>query len=274
MRVNRLVNGRFNQELDNWTVTGSVTHSFAEGSLLGGSAHFTTQFDRVEQEFSVSRDAVYTAHCRIRAVTSDLSSSDASLTIYDVQSTDVVFTLALETLEGVDKWTEFSGEAGLASGRTYALYVIQNGASAEFYLDDIWVSPIPVSRREIAEQVHEKLGTLATALSWSTVPSGTKLEGDYTRAIDAALRSLGALDPQLGTVDIRYVPAESVPALIGEVEQQSLEALRLQYASQVDVKAGPVSESFSQRAVAIGSILGGDGGSSRGPVIIRSLRRS
>ncbi len=100
-------------------------------------------------------------------------------------------------------------------------------------------------------------------------------EGDYTYAIDAALRAVGATDPEAGGVDIRWLDPENVLTAIDVTVQEMLERLQMDYATETDVSLGPRRESFSQKSATIGAILGSGGASQgSGQVVQRNLRHN
>jgi hypothetical protein len=142
-------------------------------------------------------------------------------------------------------------------------------------VDDCWLWHVAITRAEIAERIDDKLGRLASDRSLSTALSGALTEGDYTYAIDAALRGVNSIDPETGGVDIRYLDPGSVLTVIDVGVHEMLERLQMDYATETDVSLGPRRESLSQKAATIGAILGSGGASQgSGQVVQRNLRHS
>ena len=266
---NELSNGRFTHDLNGWTVSGAE-YSAGDGDDHYGVAVLETG-EYIEQDFAVERIRAHTFHIDIKPTGSDLSGSEAQVVVEDGDG-NVVFSRDLSGT--ADTWTENEWEAGLASGTNYTVRVINNSFGASVKIDDIWIWDIPISRSELATRIHAKLGRLATERSLSTSASGAKTEGDYTCPIDDALRDLGAINPETGDPDARYVEPEEVSTLLDLVRTEALEFLKAEYSVEVDIGVGPRKESRSQIASSIDDIIGGkDGGGGPGRVVERKLKR-
>lgn len=260
-------NGRFETGSDNWDLYATAGHIFTDGFEQAGCIRLPAQNDYIEQDFTVPRARQYTLHFAVKGVGAALGDGDFEARIY--QDATLLYTLGPDTVQP-DIWEEANFEFGLAPGNTFTLQMRLTGTT-EAMLDDIWLWFIPMSRGEIAAYLADKMGALASDLSLSAAPSANKPEGDYTWAIDTGLRNIGAINPETGKPDIRYVGQESIATALDMIERQLLEGLQRQYSSQVDVRTGPIQESLSQKAAMIGKLVGGGSGQNR--VVMRRLAR-
>jgi len=264
---NHLSNGRFSHNLDQWTLSG-VEYSAGDGDDHYGVAVLSTGGDYLEQTFAVPRIRTYLIHLSVKAVGGDLSSSQCQLVISDGEGNTVV----AENLSGTaDTWTENTVSVGLAPGTTYTLKIINNTTAGDVKVDDVWLWFVPLTRTEIASRIDEKLGRLADDRSLSTTASGLKTEGDYTYSIDAGLRSVGAINPETGLPDVRYLGQESIQTALDYAEKEILEQLQRDYAVEVDITVGPRRENLSQIGKAVGGLIGGKEGKSSGRVVMRKM---
>lgn len=263
---NHLTNGRFLHDLDNWTASGA-SYSAGDGDDQYGVAVLTAG-GYIEQEFSVPYVRSYLLHTAVKPISGTLSASELVALITDGDGN----TVASLSLEGdtTDAWQENEDSIGLAPGTTYALR-LTNGSALVVRIDDVWLWHIAITRAGLAARAADKLGRLASDRSLSTVASGALTEGDYTYAIDAALRSVGSVNPETGLPDLRYLEPGQVLTAIDVVVQEMLESLRMDYATETDVSLGPRRESLSQKAAQIGKILGDGGGAGSGRAVIRPL---
>jgi hypothetical protein len=112
-----------------------------------------------------------------------------------------------------------------------------------------------VDRDQVARYVHRSIAELARGAAWSTASrtedGDTLAQGDYTDAIDSALRELGYLDELTGLPDETLVDASDFDVLAGAVRQAALERLAAYYATVVDTVGGPVRIYRSQVAQAL-----------------------
>lgn len=264
-----LLNGRFLHNLDGWTASGGASYDAGDADEhygvcilpVGGS---------ISQDFAVIGVRRFTLHVAVKA-TAALSSGQCTLSIVDGSGNTVVSV----SLSGGTAWTENEFTYGLAEGTTYTLTISNVSAAGNVKVDDIWLWHIPVTRAQIAESVHHKLGRLALDRGLTTSPSGTLTEGSYTYAIDAALRFIGAIDPDTGSPSVRWVDEQSAQTVIDATEKQMLEQLRLDYVVEVDTSTGPFSQQLSQKAKTLDEILSGSSttgaSSSNAPVVQRRL---
>jgi hypothetical protein len=260
---NRLSNGRFLHDLDNWTASDAA-YSAGDGDEHYGVAVLEVGGGYVEQDFTVPNVRRYTLHLSVKAVGAVLSGSQATARIVDGDGN----TVTTKDLVGTaDLWTENVFTLGLAPGTTYTLWVTNASASDDVKVDDVWLWWVPMTRAQMAQRVHTKLGRLATERSLSTAV-------DYDYAIEAGLRQVGAINPETDLPDVRYLGAGLVDTVLDMIEREMLERLRRDYAVEVDIQAGPHRESLSQISRALGEMTGeGKGGQGAGAnrVVMRKL---
>lgn len=148
-----------------------------------------------------------------------------------------------------------------------------------------------LTRAGLAAIVHDRIQEIANTLGWSYTASeailleaGGKLlledgsvllqelesqnEGDYTYAIDSALRDMELLDSD-DAPDITEAEVEQYNTLVEVVERYMLQKAQRALALKVDLALGPRRQAFSQQAKAVGE-LSRAGGSRR--VVAMRLR--
>lgn len=122
-----------------------------------------------------------------------------------------------------------------------------------------------MDRAQLARYVHRSIAELARGAAWSTATRSedgdTLSEGDYTDAIDSALRQLGFVDLITGIPDETLATELDFETIATLVRQISLERLAAYYATVVDTVGGPVRIYRSQVAAAL-QRMGVAGGSS------------
>lgn len=266
---NRLSNGRFLHDLDNWTAS-SASYSAGDGDDHYGVAVLDASGGYIEQTFSVPDVRAYTLHTAVKPVSGTLSANELVARVQDGDGNTVV-SLSLEG-DTSDTWQENSDVVGLGPGTTYTLR-LTNTSALSVRLDDVWLWHVPETRANLAARADDKLARLASDRSLSTAASGALTEGDYTYAVDAALRAVGATNPETGLPDVRYLEPGDVLTALDTVVREMLERLRFDYATETDVSLGPRRESLSQKARAIGEMLTSGDGKGSGRVIMRPLRR-
>lgn len=268
MDRNHLTNGRFLTSLDNWTASNAA-YSAGDGDEQYGVAVLSAG-GYITQEFSVPYARAYSLHVSVKPVGDVLGSGDLQAVITDDDAGAVV-TLSLEgDTDGA--WQENTDVIGLAPGNTYTLKLLNN-AAIPVRIDDVWLWFVPITRAGIATQVDTRMAALADEYSLSTTPSGALTEGSYTYAIDNGLRAIGAIDPETGQVDIRWLDAGDVLTCIDLVEAEILKQVQRSAVTETDVRLGPRQESRSQKAAMIGKLMGGEGGGGSSRVVMRPLRR-
>lgn len=262
-----LANGRFLQNIDQWTATGA-SYSAGDGDDHYGVCVLTAG-GYITQTFAVPYARAYTLHSTVKPVGGTLTANQMLATISDGDGNTVV-ALSLEGAT-LNTWQENEDTLGLAPGTTYTLEY-RNNSALTVRLDDVWLWFVPITRAQIAAQVHARLGQLATDYSLTTTPSGALTEGSYTYAIDNGLRALGAINDETGQVDIRYLDAGDVLTAIDLVEQEMLKRVQRSALTEVDVSLGPRRESLSQKAEMISKAMGnGSGKGGGGRVVVRTL---
>lgn len=263
---NALLNGRFLHDLDGWTASGA-SYSAGDGDEHYGVCVLPVGAS-ISQDFSVDGVRRYTLHIAVKCVVS-LSAGQCIYNITDGNGN----TVASASLTGGASWTDNEAVYGLAEGTTYTLTITNVSASADVKIDDVWLWYIPLTRAQIAARVHAKLGRLATERSLSTAASGDKTEGDYTYAIDEALRYVSAVDPDTGEPSVRWLDESNISQALDATERWMLEYLQKDFAVEVDTSTGPYSQQLSQKRQAIEAMLsGGDNAAGSMPVVERRLK--
>lgn len=240
--MNILYNGAFDGNLNWWTGAGTISRSLGYPRL--GCVQLAAG-QSIGQQAGLSSDALYTVHFFFRPA------AGASLT--------VTFGSVTQTFAGVtDAWNEARMIFSLDSGQSDDLEF--SASVGTVYVDSVSLiaGSLPIIRSEIATNLSSRLGDLATDAAISTTASGDKPDGDYSAAIDEALRAIGAVDIY-GTHDVTGVEPSQVNDLIESAYTSMLQILRASYALQTDVTLGPRRESRSQIAASIDAMLGGGG---------------
>ena len=251
--TNLLQNGDFSRGLYQWEGSGAISRS------LGYPRVNCAQLDAGEslsQSIGISGEILYTLHYFYRLATS------ATLTVaYGDVSQE-------HTGAPLDVWREgvlvFSVEN---DGGNEEVTLSATGGTA--YVDTIAMfgGGLPMSRAEIAGQVAARIAEFATDAGLSTTPSASGPEGDYSTAIDEALRAIGAMN-RWGDIDVTLLTPAQVNNVIEGARAAMLQRLRAKYALDVDVTLGPRSESRSQIAGSLDEMLAG-AGSDRRPKVAR-----
>lgn len=267
-----LSNGRFLQNIDQWASAGSANAAYSAGD---GDDHYgvcaLSPGGTITQTFAVPYARTYSLHVSVKPVGGVLTANQVTATITDGNGATLV-TLSLEGATS-NAWQENTDLIGLAPGTTYTL-TYTNDSALTVRLDDAWLWFVAITRASMAIQVHARLGQLATDYSLSTTLSGALTEGSYTYAIDAGLRAIGAINPETGEVDIRYLDNSDVLTCIDLVEMEMLKRVQRSALVEVDVSLGPRKESLSQKAAMIGQAMTGSGKGGGGRVVVRPLRHA
>lgn len=270
LRRNLLTNGLFEGDLNGWVTGGSASYSAGDGDGHYGVAVLPTGGGYIEQSFGVTRALSITLHVSAKPIGGAPAGSNLQAIISDGDG-NTVRTINLEP-STQDDWNEITNEQGLGAGQTYTLRIINNDFGADVRVDDVWLWFVPLTRAEVATRVHAKLGRLASQRSLSTAASGSLTEGDYTYAIDNALRAVGAINGWTGVPDPRWTDEDSIQDVLDLTERAMLERLSHDYAVEVDISAGPQSRKLSQIAASIDKkVGGGEGEGGGGRVIQRRL---
>lgn len=263
IELNHLSNGRFLHNLSNWTAVNAV-YSAGDGDDHYGVAVLSTSGGYIQQTFSVPRARQYSIHLAVKGL---LTAGQAQLLITD-GSGNAVLTQSLTGAAGT--WTDNDITAGLAPGTTYTFKLINNSASGDVKVDDVWLWFVPMTRSAMAARVHAKIGRLATERSYSVTASGALTEGSYTYAVDAGLRSVGAINPETGLPDARYLDEENIQTALDSIESEIIEQLQRDYSVEVDVRVGQRQESLSQISKILSETSSG-GSKSGGRIVTRKL---
>lgn len=252
-----LVNGRFLHNLNGWTAA-SATYSAGDGDDHYGVAVLSAG-GSIRQAFAVTRARSYTLHLSVKT-------ANATVTIQDGAGN----SLPAQTASGSASWTESSLTFGLAPGTTYTL-IISNAGGSSISVDDVWLWWVPLTRAQLADKVHRKLDSLASDASFSTTPALSQTEGSYTDAIDAGLRTAGAIDPETDLPDVRYLDSGSLDMALDAIEREMLERLMRHYATLTDIRVGDRDEKLSQIGAQVARMASPR--ASGGKVVTRQLRR-
>lgn len=241
MERNRLINGRFYNDLNGWTVSGAV-YSAGDGDDHYGVTVLETGGEYIEQDFAVVDPRTYSLHISTKSTTG-FTGSEVQAVITD-GNRNTVASLDLES--GAGAWVENTHLVGLVPGTTYTLKIINNSAGEDVKIDDVWIWFVPITRANIAGRVEYRIQDLANDRELSTAENGADTEGDYTHAVDAGLRTVNAINPETGAPDVRYLNAADVEAVIDAAEREMMIKLQRAYALLHDVTAGPVTQRYSQ----------------------------
>lgn len=269
MDRNHLINGKFLHNLNGWTPTTGATYSAGDGDTHYGVA-VLPEGESITQSFAVTGSRVFSLSISMHSTGGTINDDKVTFTITDGSGLEVL-TDEIHATDG--HWTTNTYSIGLAEGTSYSLEISNNTATSDVHIDDVWLWFVPITRAQIAAAVHVKLGRIATERSLTTAADGDLTEGSYTYAVDAGLRTIGAVDPDDGIVSIRYVDIESVQTLIEAVRREMLERLQADYAIEVDTSTGPYRQNLSQKAATIKEMVGGGstGGGSGGSVVMRKI---
>lgn len=254
--MNLLDNGNFDN-LTEWTTTGELIRD--DGYYRNGSIKLDNS-EYVRQQVSLSEDHLYSCHFFWKPTTG------ATLT--------VSYGSIEQTFSGVvGQWQESVFQFALTAPGDDSIQFVAVDASV--YVDAVTlVDNLPLTRARIASQVARRLGDLATDAGISTVASATGVNGDYTDAIDEALRSVSSVD-MYATPDVTRVTSSQVNDVMEAAYMAALQNIRASYALQTDVTLGPRRESRSQIAASIDAMLGsGGGGGANKRIAISALNRS
>ncbi len=233
-------NSRFLQNLNSWVASGGAVYLASDGSEQYGFTSLPAGAS-IAQPFAVLNARLYTLHLAVKT-------GNATAVITDSLGNTLTTITGIGTA-GV--WTETTSTLGLAPGIQYTITITNNGGST-ILVDDVWLWYVPATRAAIAARVHRKLSTLAIDASVDPTPAGALTEGDYTDAIDAGMRAIGAINPETDLPDVRYLDSSSIDSLADQVEREMLERLSRYYATLTDIEAGPRKEKLSQIGAAIG----------------------
>ncbi|MFA6168294.1 MAG: hypothetical protein WC700_16855 [Gemmatimonadaceae bacterium] len=246
--TNLLRNGDFSRGLYEWTGTGTLTRALGYPRL---NAARLAAGQSLSQAQGISEQNLHTLHYFYQVATG------ATLT--------VGYGAVTQTHTGapLDVWREgvlaFAPDVG---GGNESVELSAAGGVA--YVDTVTLltGGLPVSRAATAATVADLIAAFATDAGLVMTANADGPEGDYSAAIDEALRALGAVTPW-GDPDVTLLAATQVNDLLEGVKQAMLQRLRATYALDVDVTLGPRSERRSQIAGSIDEMLAGAGSDRR-----------
>ena len=247
---NRLFNSDFAQDLSQWTVGGNAAFLVNDGKQELGAVSLPDAGSSIAQSFSISLGRLYMVEVAVKAVV-----TDGTVTLTISNSSGTVFTWNVDAVAG--GWTVCSQRVGLPWG-DYTMTLVYNDVAV--YVDDLSIAWVPKTRLELATEVSERLGILATQASFSTDGIEANSEGDYTGAVDEGLRAVGAVDPA-GRVDVRYLDDGLIVACLDQIELAMLKRLQRYWMTRTDYAIGPRTEHINQISNALlaltGSAVGG-----------------
>lgn len=249
--TNLLRNGDFGRGLYEWTGTGTITRTDGYPRL---NAARLAAGQSLSQAQGLSEQNLHALHYFFKVPTG------ATLT--------VAYGDVTQTQSGtpLDVWREgmltFAPDVGGGNGS-----VELSAAGGTAHVDTVTLigGGLPITRAGIATEVAGRIPELVTAASLSAVASVAGPEGDYSQAIDEALRGLGAIS-DYGDPDVTRLTSNQINAVIDGARLNLLQRLRSKYALEVDVTLGPRSERRSQVAGSLDAMLSG-GASARRPTM-------
>lgn len=248
-RANLLENGGFDGNLDaeEWTGTGVIARSLGY-PRLGCCELSAGAF--IRQDRNISEDQLHSLHFFYRPA------AGATLTV-SYAGVEQVFVSVL-----ADAWHE--GILAFALDQSANDYVTFTAAGATVYVDSVTLigGGLPVSRADIAQAVAARIADLASDAGLVYTPNADGPDGDYSRAIDEALRAVGAVT-RYGDPDVTQLLSNQINDVIESTQTAVLQRLRSRYALVTDVSLGPRRESRSQIAGSIDAMLSGAGADRR-----------
>lgn len=245
---NRLSNGGFSGDLANWTAGGGASFVANQGNDELGVASLAASGDYIEQDFAIGTGRQHMLDVFIKSVT---GTGNLTVTITDSNS-NVVYTASLSVTA---TWANAgNNRIGLPDGN-YTLRLTYDDVAV--YVDDVSIAWVIKTRMELAKEAHKLLGVLATSdANYSTNANGELTEGDYTEAVDAALRAVGAVNERADP-DARWLTDGSVDSCVDEVQRYMLHKLHRYYArNATDFTLEGRTEHYHQRVNSIENLLG------------------
>lgn len=242
--INLLRNGDFSRGLYEWTGTGAISRALGFPRL---NCAALDAGESLSQAQGISEQNLYTLHYFYQVATG------ATLTVGYGAYTNTHTGAPLSVWrEGVLAFAVDMGE-----GNDSVSLSTSGGAA---YVDTVTLlaGGLAQSRAGIATLVAARMAAIASDQSFSTTPSATGPEGDYTAAIDEALRAVGCMN-SWGDPDVTLLVPAQINAVVESARSAMLQKARADYALQTDVTLGPRSESRSQIASSLDEILAGGG---------------
>lgn len=210
---NLIDNPRFSDSnLANWTRLGAPVYVPGDGNSQLGCVRLAADGDGVEQLRTVYEALPYTVGVAVKG-----DGAAVALALVN-EDGDVAYE---QVIGGTADWVETSAVVNLPAD----LFTIRlSWVSGTVLVDDVSWAHIPATRQQLAQMAHARLSDLATAFSLSYVASGENTEGDYTLAVDATLREMGAVDDR-HLPDVRCLKGYEVDEAVSRIEFQMLPIL-------------------------------------------------
>lgn len=256
--MNLLVNGHFDGSLLHWS-GGGMNRSL--GYPRPGCAQIDEgdSLEYIYQAIGVSPGQVYTLHFFFR------------------RPANAVLTASLgnasqEFAGATDAWQEGVLTLGVVEETTIAPAFLALNETG--YVDGVTLAPgvLVLTRRALMLAVENRLAGLATDAGLAAAATTKGPEGDYTGAVEEALRQVGAVN-EWGDPDITALAADQVNAAIEAALTAMMGQLANHYALETDVSLGPRSESRSQIAKMLTTLGSAGAGAGDRSAKIGPLRR-
>ncbi len=245
--TNLLYNGGFDGNLYRWAPLGAAVIDRANGYPRAGCASLPAGGSVVSETVGLGENYLYTVHFFYQLATgATLTASYGSISrAYSGLPAGV-------WREGI---LSFALDAGAQSS---VLFMASGGACL---VDSVALlqGGLAISRAAIAVAVAARIAALVSDASLSAVASASGSEGDYTLAINEALRALGAVNGW-GDPDVTMLESSKVNDVIDAAQDALLVGLQARAVLVSDVTLGPRSEKRSQIAGLIGDMRGGGKG--------------
>lgn len=246
---NLIQNGRFYGNLDEWSGTATIDRSI--GYPRNGCAKLDSG-ESITQDVGLGANSLYSLYYFYRLT------AGATLTAsYDAVT-------QAHSGDAVGLWHEGLIEFALNESTNASVTFAASGGTA--YVDAVVLrsGAIPTTRANIASVVANRLGTLATDQSLDACSNRDGVNGDYTHAIDEALRATGAIG-NYGEPDVTRLGVDEINKVYDSAYAAMLQVLQSSYAlvSGGRTSLGPRDEWAADVTKNISSLLGGGGGSGR-----------
>jgi hypothetical protein len=241
-RVNRIYNGDFSRDLNNWTTSGAAAHVSDQGYLELGAAHIPAGA-AIAQQFGIGVGREYTLELAIKATG---AAGSLDLNISDSQANPVYEA----TIPAQAEWQRWSVRVGLPWG---SFTLTLGDGDVDVVVDDVSIAHIVKTRQQLARLVADRLGPLADEADKTYL--GDEQGGAYADAIDAALRAVRALDPA-GRPDVRYLSVDNLDNCLDQIELAMLHTLHRYWTTKTDYGLGPRQEHLSQISAGIERLIG------------------
>jgi len=246
--ANLLRNGDFSRGRYEWTGDGAISRALGYPRL---NCAQLAAGQSLSQAQGISQEQLYTLHYFYQVA------SGATLT--------VGYGAVTQTHTGApfEVWREgvlvFAVEAGEGNE---SVELTASGGVASVDTVTLLAGGLPKSRAGIAAEVAGRIVDIATDAELTSDANTTGPEGDYSAAIDEALRAVGAVN-SWGDPDVTLLLPLKINDVIEAARMSILQRVRGKYALETDVTLGPRSESRSQIASSLDEMLAGSGGSRR-----------